>query len=73
MTPASESAHLAGAFAAPACCPHCGEAMIAPVSSEFVLGCEIRHHWDCESCGKSSSTTFDLDEIASSSIAGTFE
>jgi hypothetical protein len=47
--------------------------MIAPVSSEFVLGGEIRHHWDCDSCGESSSTTLDFDEIASSSIAEVFE
>jgi predicted RNA-binding Zn-ribbon protein involved in translation (DUF1610 family) len=73
MTPVSESAGLARASAAPACCPHCGDWMIAPVSSEFVLGGEIRHHWDCDSCGESSSTTLDFDEIASSSIAEVFE
>jgi predicted RNA-binding Zn-ribbon protein involved in translation (DUF1610 family) len=73
MTPASESARLVRAFAALACCPYCGDGMIAPVSSEFVLGREIRHHWDCDSCGESSSTTLDLDEIASSSIAEELE
>jgi hypothetical protein len=31
--------------------------MIAPVSSEFVVGGEIRHHWECDSCGDLSSTS----------------
>lgn len=48
------------AFAAPIACPHCGNCMVAPASSEFVEGGEIRHHWDCESCGESSSTTYTL-------------
>jgi hypothetical protein len=45
-------------FAAPMRCPHCGDPMIAPEMSEFVVGGEIRHHWQCEICGRSSSTTF---------------
>jgi hypothetical protein len=73
MTPASESVRLARVFTAPGHCPHCGDWLIAPVSSEFVAGGEIRHHWDCDSCGENSSTTLDLDEIASSSIAEEFE
>jgi hypothetical protein len=40
--------------------------MIAPASSEFVVGGEIRHHWDCDGCGESTSTVIeianDLDE-----------
>ncbi|HEY7232056.1 MAG TPA: hypothetical protein VH558_16985 [Pseudolabrys sp.] len=48
------------AFAAPVRCPHCGYVMVAPVSSEFVEGGEIRHHWDCESCGELSSTVIPL-------------
>jgi hypothetical protein len=47
-------------FAAPAQCPHCGDVMVAPVSSEFVEGGEIRHHWECEACGELSSTSIQL-------------
>jgi len=51
---------LAGirAFAAPMRCPHCGDPMIAPEMSEFVVGGEIRHHWQCDHCGQPSSTIF---------------
>jgi transposase-like protein len=45
-------------FASPIRCPHCGDLMVAPELSEFVVGGEIRHHWECESCGRASSTTF---------------
>jgi predicted RNA-binding Zn-ribbon protein involved in translation (DUF1610 family) len=45
-------------FAASMRCPHCGDPMIAPEMSEFVVGGEIRHHWQCDNCGGSSSTTF---------------
>jgi primosomal protein N' len=48
------------AFAAPACCPHCGDWMVAPICSEFVEDGEIRHHWHCESCGEPSSTVIRL-------------
>ena len=44
------------AFAAPTHCPHCGDLMVAPISSEFVEGGEIRHHWECDACGEPSST-----------------
>jgi hypothetical protein len=47
-------------FAASAQCPHCGDVMVAPVSSEFVEGGEIRHHWECEACGQLSSTSIPL-------------
>jgi hypothetical protein len=30
--------------------------MIAPEMSEFVVGGEIRHHWQCDNCGRPSST-----------------
>jgi hypothetical protein len=55
-----DSPKLAGirAFAAPMRCPHCGDPMIAPEMSEFVVGGEIRHHWQCDNCQGSSSTTF---------------
>jgi hypothetical protein len=52
------------AFAAPARCPHCGDWMVAPVSSEFVEGGEIRHHWECEACGEPSSTAIPVLEPA---------
>ena len=45
------------ALAAPMRCPECGDVMVAPVSSEFVEGGEIRHHWECEACGEFSSTS----------------
>jgi transposase-like protein len=48
------------AFAAPAHCPHCGDEMVAPYVSEFVEGGEIRHHWECDSCGKASHTSIPL-------------
>ena len=47
-------------FAAPMRCPHCGDVMIAPFMSEFVEGGEIRHHWECDACGKPSSTSIPL-------------
>jgi hypothetical protein len=34
--------------------------MVAPVCSEFVEGGEIRHHWECDSCGELSSTSIPL-------------
>ena len=57
-----ETAGLAAvrAFSAPARCPHCDDWMVAPVSSEFVEGGEIRHYWECESCGETSCTTIEL-------------
>lgn len=48
------------AFAAPARCPQCGDLMVAPVMSEFVEGGEIRHHWECDSCGEASFTSIPL-------------
>lgn len=49
------------AFTAPARCPHCNDWMVAPVSSEFVEGGEIRHYWECDACGETSCTTIQLD------------
>ncbi|HEY6861531.1 MAG TPA: hypothetical protein VI358_17315 [Pseudolabrys sp.] len=48
------------AFAAPARCPNCGDLMVAPIASEFIEGGEIRHHWECDACGKPSSTSIPL-------------
>jgi hypothetical protein len=50
------------AFATPARCPHCGDWMVAPVHSEFVEGGEIRHHWECDTCGEHSSTSIPLSD-----------
>lgn len=41
-------------------CPHCDDLMVAPVSSEFVEGGEIRHYWECDGCGEPSSTSITL-------------
>jgi uncharacterized protein with PIN domain len=41
-------------------CPHCGDLMVAPVSSEFVEDGEIRHHWECDACGEPSSTSIPI-------------
>jgi transposase len=38
-------------------CPSCGDWMVAPISSEFVEGGEIRHHWECEACGEFTSVS----------------
>jgi hypothetical protein len=48
------------ALANPMRCPHCDDLMVAPVSSEFVEGGEIRHHWECDACGEPSSTSVQL-------------
>jgi hypothetical protein len=37
---------------------------LSPVSSEFVEGGEIRHHWECEACGEPSSTAIPVLETA---------
>jgi transcription elongation factor Elf1 len=41
-------------------CPHCGDWMVAPVTSAFVESGEIRHHWECDACGEASSTSIPL-------------
>lgn len=58
----THSVKLAGSrsSALPVRCPHCGDWMVAPVTSEFVEGGEIRHHWECDTCGESSTTTIPL-------------
>ena len=47
-------------FSAPVRCPHCGDWMVAPVESEFIGDGEIRHHWECDACGESSTTAIPL-------------
>ena len=41
-------------------CPYCGDRMVAPITSEFVNGTEIRHHWQCEACGRTSHMSLEL-------------
>jgi hypothetical protein len=60
MTTAVDALRFARAFAAPVPCSNCDDWMIAPVSSEFVAGGEIRHHWQCDACGSLSSTSVDV-------------
>jgi len=58
----THSAELADSrsCALPVRCPYCGDWMVAPVMSEFVEGGEIRHHWQCDTCGESSTTAIPL-------------
>lgn len=49
------------ALAFTARCPHCGDSMVAPVTSEFVEHGEIRHHWECDACGKRSCTSVEFE------------
>lgn len=42
-------------------CAQCGDQLIAPVASEFVDGSEIRHYWECDSCGGTSCTSIDIE------------
>ena len=42
-------------------CSQCGDQLIAPVASEFVDSGEIRHYWECDSCGTPSCTAIDID------------
>jgi len=42
---------------APRRCPQCSDWMVAPIRSEFLESGEIRHRWECESCGESSVTS----------------
>ncbi|HXF88697.1 MAG TPA: hypothetical protein VNK48_10120 [Xanthobacteraceae bacterium] len=38
-------------------CAQCGDALLAPVWSEFVKERCIRHLWNCDACGYSFETT----------------
>ncbi len=62
MMTAVDSLSFARAFAAPMRCPNCGDWLVAPISSEFVVG-EIRHNWECDTCGDLSSTRIDVPAI----------
>jgi hypothetical protein len=63
MTLALPSTDIGRAFAAPTCCPHCGDWLVAPTCSEFVGGGEIRHHWDCDDCSDSFCTTIEIEPV----------
>jgi hypothetical protein len=56
-------------LATPARCPHCGDWMVAPLVSEFVIGGEIRHHWECDGCGEISTTMIPLDQLRAPTAA----
>jgi RNase P subunit RPR2 len=42
-------------------CPHCGEALLAPETSEFVGAREVRHTWACDDCGHDFRTAIRID------------
>lgn len=48
------------AFGAPLFCAACGDRLIAPTASAFVESGEIRHFWECEACGATSSSSIAL-------------
>jgi len=50
------------AFGTPLLCAACGDRLIAPMASAFVEGGEIRHYWECDSCGATSSSSIALDD-----------
>lgn len=41
-------------------CPHCDDWMVAPRASEFVAAGEIRHYWECDSCGATFSSSIPI-------------
>ncbi|HWK95740.1 MAG TPA: hypothetical protein VNR39_09985 [Pseudolabrys sp.] len=49
-------------FGAPVTCAACGEQLIAPMASAFVAGGEIRHTWECDSCGATTRSSIALDQ-----------
>ena len=38
-------------------CPQCSAHLLAPVWSEHVNECRVRHTWSCETCGYGFETT----------------
>jgi hypothetical protein len=52
---------LPGYLASTGYCPGCGDRLVAPESSEFVDGGEIRHHWLCDACGHEFCTALTLE------------
>jgi len=49
-------------FGAPFVCAACGDQLIAPTASAFVEGGEIRHTWECDTCGATSRSSIALDD-----------
>jgi hypothetical protein len=46
------------------CCPKCGELLIAPESSKYLSGDDIRHSWLCEECEFPFETAISLNAVA---------
>lgn len=42
-------------------CPHCGTALLAPETSEFLGAREVRHTWACDDCGHDFRTAIRID------------
>jgi rubredoxin len=42
-------------------CPHCGVALLAPETSEFLGAREVRHTWACDDCGHDFRTAIRID------------
>jgi predicted RNA-binding Zn-ribbon protein involved in translation (DUF1610 family) len=42
-------------------CPHCGGALLAPETSEFLGAREVRHTWACDDCGHDFRTAIRID------------
>lgn len=49
-------------FGTPCVCASCGDQLIAPTASAFVEGGEIRHYWECDSCGATTCSSIALDQ-----------
>ena len=47
----------------PTLCPLCDDWIVAPVTSEFVEHGEIRHLWECDTCGETTLATIDLVDL----------
>lgn len=45
-------------------CPHCGDCLLAPATSEFIDSGEIRHTWSCDSCGGELQTRVMLQALS---------
>jgi predicted RNA-binding Zn-ribbon protein involved in translation (DUF1610 family) len=53
--------HHAGAHVRLRKCPHCGTALLAPETSEFIGAREVRHTWACDDCGHDFRTAIRVD------------
>jgi hypothetical protein len=41
-------------------CPQCNDLVFAPLASEFVSTCHVRHQWSCEACGHAFATSVEI-------------